>query len=165
MNPITLLVFVATGVYACHPECTDPCSNTVCKASCRVIIENPTPNCTVICNNGTQNGYITYCQPPTCIYEIPPDQCETDSCPVIETLCQQLRCSCLPSGITCEIQCQAPSPSSWLCKPPVFCPNICNLQCSAPACAYDGPPINSGTILVSLFTTVFYQFVNVGVFY
>lgn len=147
MKTVTLLVLdMIITVLGCHPECTDPCSNTVCPASCRAIIEHP-PNCTITCNNDTANGYASYCQNPICESYVPVDQCESDQCPVAGILCQELQCTGLPTNVTCEVICQ-PLMSAWLCGPPLLCPNICNLRCESPACAYNGPPVSPGLTLI-----------------
>jgi hypothetical protein len=131
---IFILLFIVIFPYTircCHPLCSYQCDNPVCPALCKIIsspprcdicyrdIERNTSTCSSIGNNN-------------CVVSCPPNECESDSCPVCSVYCNPL----CRGRDNCYIQCQE-TMSSWKCEKPNNCPlPICILQCEAPACQY-----------------------------
>ena len=112
---------------ACHPECVAVCDSPVKPAICGPLCKPPA--CVAICQ-----GTDPYeCSPTRCNVVCPDDQCEADSCPACETLCDKP--SCYPWGRNCSVFCEE-TQCSWHCRKPDGKPNVtCEWQCEAPACA------------------------------
>lgn len=129
---ISLLIFV-TFSDACHPQCSYACDDPVCPAECHA--QSSKPKCTVSCNNSfvpIQGQCNFKCSNVVNITNV----CESDSCPLVETLCTQLICIDLPRTVTCTVLCEAPT-AGWVCNKPKNCRQpICELQCEKPACEY-----------------------------
>lgn len=123
------LVFTSLAK-ACHPECTSTCSSTVCPAVCD-ILAMPI-NCSIRCVNAS---HVNSCRPVDCGFgPVPRDQCEQDSCPQLEVMCEAPVCNA--TGANCEIQC-APVYAGWECRTPSCWEKACPVECEAPACAAD----------------------------
>jgi hypothetical protein len=123
------IIFIFVSVFsffsfACHPLCTNNCSDVVCRSPCQPICKP------LVCNYIDVNS--TEPQPfpaPTCHIYCPPDQCESDACPACTALCIN---NTVPGvEIECdELEC------AWKCEIPSNCSTIpgCVTQCDVPAC-------------------------------
>src|SRR5277367_1549324 len=120
MMHIVLLHSLFFMVYTdgCHPECAYECSFPVCVAICKPICTFPqcllceyiSPYNTTLCSS-VNTACSVYC---------PSDQCEMDSCPVCEVLCNPL-CQNVPIEKNCTILCEE-IVCAWKCEKPKFCP-------------------------------------------
>ena len=114
-----LLIFFSVGE-SCHPQCRYACDDPVCNATCA-------PVCVV-----SECIFENTCDySPVCTVRCPEDQCESDSCPACETICEpstHLECGDpLCNALNC----------SWACEKPTNCPlPRCELVCERPACEY-----------------------------
>jgi hypothetical protein len=119
---VALFIAYVTG---CHPECRYACDDPICAAVCAPDCQPV--NCSVVCVTGT-------CTPPgglRCVIDCPADQCESDSCPACQPLCEEVPADCPP---VCETHCQPPV-CTWQCRKPTDCPQPrCELVCERPAC-------------------------------
>ncbi len=129
------LLFICTFLLAttqtCHPECRWSCNDPVCSAVCQPVckpyncsacIFDPDTNETIECHK-IYVGCATRC---------PPDQCEADSCPQCELLCNSGLCD--ENDPNCQIVCSQIE-CDWRCQKPDNCPYpTCQLNCDAPAC-------------------------------
>ncbi len=124
-----LLLFFLPLIFGCHPQCRYVCDDPVCQADCRIFCKDP--ECIYECP-----GFGVACQdnPPRCRNRCntSADACESDSCPMCETICEPPDCN-VP-GHFCGIVC-APTECAWKCFLPTNCPPpTCQLMCEHPAC-------------------------------
>jgi hypothetical protein len=131
MNVVFLVaLFFVSFTTACHPECTSTCSSTVCPAVCDILAKPI--NCSIRCVNA---AHVNSCRPVECRFgPVPRDQCEQDSCPQLEVLCEAPVCNA--AGANCEIQCAAVQ-AGWDCHTPPCWEKACPVECGLPACAAD----------------------------
>lgn len=141
-----MLVFVAllaASALACHPECRWQCDDPVCAAECSPVCREPV--CEVVCDDGAS------CGAPKCSVRCgggDAEQCEADSCPNCETVCDPPRCPA--SAGECSILCEPPV-CEWQCRKPRNCPRPrCELQCEAPACQSTSVPASARSLAPSL---------------
>jgi len=138
-----LLVVIAVAL-ACHPEsrwlCDNPCGEWNCTDPVCTVICEPVCDTTCVCYSPELNT--SY--PKHCRGRCPPDQCESDSCPVCETVCSK------PCGEGFDPLCE-PTSCHWRCREDPACPHPyceqmnlsahcdpprCELQSERPACEY-----------------------------
>ena len=142
---LILTLFFCVKIRACHPECTWQCDDPVCPAACSPVCL--APSCQV-CNNQTSTPF---CVP----YDMwstscPPDQSESDSCPVCAVTCTD-PCRHNPY---CFVQCEEVQ-CAWQCHKP-DCPYpTCELQCDAPACQASTASCLTVTILTTALTLLY----------
>lgn len=117
----------------CHPTCAYECDSPTCFASC-------VPQCLPYrCQTCELNPFtnVTTCGPLSssgCYVHCPRDQCEEDSCPECEIICN-VGNLCNPDDPYCHVQCLELE-CDWKCDKPGDCPlPRCELQCDPPACA------------------------------
>jgi len=122
---VILVPFIET-VTTCHPECVGQIdTELVCVSNCTAICPGITCQLAPHVLFGDSPIFPT----PNCYQRCPPDQCEVDSCPVCEIVCDPL-----PGyQIECEmITC------SWYCIEPdqISCPvpEDDEIVCDAPSC-------------------------------
>ncbi len=138
-----LFLILISVTLACHPECTYHCDSPKTFFECDGEFSDSN-YCINVCDNPVYPAVCeAICKPPNCSVVVPPNQCETDSCPISEILCSEPQCSW---------KCQKPSCSACpkpKCEP--YCYNFnthncvlpkhyhrshCELQCDSPACEY-----------------------------
>lgn len=141
---LLILALIIMIVTACHPEsrwaCDDPCGiwicdDPICTAKCEAICETK-----CICFNPDTNSSIGA----QCGAWCPTDQCESDSCPVCDTVCYS------PCVSGYSHLCEATN-CTWKCKSDPSCPKPkcnkteqiacehprCELMSEMPACEYN----------------------------
>jgi hypothetical protein len=129
-----LLLLIGSTHAACHPQCTNSCNANQTAANACAPVCAP-PRCQYQCTTpGTQcEAYA-----PVCRVRCPADMCESDSCPLCETVCDQPALLCVEAG--CSPLCEATS-CSWSCRnnSVTGLPSGCAwVNCETPACAVSG---------------------------
>ncbi len=135
------------GARSCHPVVTWPCEGGTVTSFlyCLPVCEEPV--CTVV------EGCTKLCLDPVCAITCPQDQCEAESCPACETLCNPL--SCYPNSAGCEIQCEETT-CTWSCiiPPWIYHPTSCSPIIESPACgvssAFQHAPIFIVFVLLNI---------------
>lgn len=137
---LLLALAAMAAAQACHPECRWQCDDPVCTAECAPVCAKPV--CTTVCENEVP------CRAPACHVRCPNEQCEADSCPQCETVCEPPHCSAAAGH--CTVLCEETS-CDWKCRKPSNCARPrCELQCEAPACTTATTPSVSAANSASL---------------
>jgi hypothetical protein len=117
---------------SCHPQCRYLCDDPVFNATCSIVCVKPDCIYDQTCDYS-----------PACTIQCPEDQCESDSCPACETICQP------STHIECGQPLCAPPNCTWSCVKPTNPPPIrCEVQCERPACEYSSGSIITLNMLI-----------------
>lgn len=135
-----------TLCYSCHPQCRWACDDPVCNAVCHYQCHAPVCQTQCISNS-------TRCYGPSCSVRCPPNQCESDSCPNCETVCNPPSCfnpQTYEPVTDCQNLCEATN-CSWKCEKPTNCPYPkCQLMCEQPACQSSGTRLGVGMLIFGI---------------
>ena len=110
----------------CHPQCSwvadNPMKNAVCEPYCRP------PVCAWKFNGSEDSTALCGATPPTCSIRCPKDECEDETAPHCETLCQPHATEAVCSPLCEEPRC------AWACTKPTDMPiPRFELVCEKPA--------------------------------
>lgn len=133
---VWVLLLAVCAVLGCHPECRYVSDDPVCAAICKPKCQPPV--CGAQCQNSAHDAT---CSKPNCWVRCQESGgCETEECPLCETVCNPYF-YCSAQGAVCSPICEALQ-CSWSCRTPIpgqECPlPKYVLQCDPPACAYSG---------------------------
>ncbi len=129
---ITLLFLLLDLAVGCHPECRYQSDDPVCFADCQPACAAPV--CAVQC---IDEDSVCAHRVPSCRVLCPTDQCESDTCPECETICDPLPAQCVGCSPLCE-----ETECAWQCTTPADCTTpTYELQCEQAACPLEGSNI------------------------